>query len=142
MNAKESLPPSRLTHVAFAVRDVDHTIDFYRRYTTMQVVHERPSNSSGSKVVWLRETEGSGAITLVIFQGSAADDDAPPAAQSMHHLGFAVESREAVDAIAARAKDEGVLTLAPADHGEIVGYICTITDPDGNELEFSYGQSL
>lgn len=35
---------SGFTHVAFMVRDLDRSIDFYTRYTAMQVIHRRSPN--------------------------------------------------------------------------------------------------
>jgi catechol 2,3-dioxygenase-like lactoylglutathione lyase family enzyme len=130
----------RLTHLAFQVTDIQRTIDFYTTYTRMRVVHERPGGQPGSKVVWLREQEALGSMTIVLFE---KDDSGNGAARSsLNHLGFAVESRAAVDAIARRAVAEGILVLPPADHGGVVGYICEILDPDGTVIEFSHGQRL
>jgi catechol 2,3-dioxygenase-like lactoylglutathione lyase family enzyme len=141
------LPESRLTHAAFAVTDVDRTVAFYRRYTPLEVVHQRAGSRPGTKVAWLRERGEDAGLTIVLFTAEA--DTRPPASVSgntlvpgFHHLGFAVESRAAVDALADRARRDGVLGLPPSDHGEVVGYICTIRDPDGHEIEFSFGQML
>ena len=51
-------------------------------------------------------------------------------------------SREDVDEIGARARKEGILERVPADGGPIVGYFCIVRDPDGNLVEFSFGQSI
>ena len=141
-------PASRLTHIALEVADVERTVAFYERYTTLRPVHERPDSRTGSKVVWLRDGPR-GGLTLVVFkrvaaEGAAGETPAPavPRAAALHHLGFAVASRAAVDAIAARAEREGVLALPASDHGEVVGYLCQLADPDGVALEFSYGQEL
>jgi catechol 2,3-dioxygenase-like lactoylglutathione lyase family enzyme len=132
-----------LTHVAFQVTDIQRTIDFYASYTRMRVVHERPDPQRGSRVVWLREQEALGSMTIVLFQ---KDDPAAGDPHSSHpplnHLGFAVESRAAVDAIARRAAEERILVLPPSDYGGVVGYICEISDPDGTLIEFSHGQRL
>ena len=34
-------PTSLLTHIALPVRDLEATLAFYRRYTTLEVIHER-----------------------------------------------------------------------------------------------------
>ncbi|MGD8394735.1 MAG: VOC family protein [Candidatus Eiseniibacteriota bacterium] len=136
--------PTRLTHAAFQVTDVERAVAFYRHYTSLEVVHERPDSRTGSKVVWLREPGAPPGFTLVLFKAGdkAGDRIASTAPRSLHHLGFALESRAAVDAVADRARRDGVLSIEPADHGEVVGYLCTLADPDGNEIEFSYGQEL
>jgi len=68
--------------------------------------------------------------------------DSPPGPTTLQHLGFAVASREEVDRAAAAARAEGVLVLEPLYAGPIVGYFCLIEDPDGNHVEFSYGQPI
>ena len=57
-------------------------------------------------------------------------------------LGFALESRKSVDAIAERAREEGILAWEPKQEPYPVGYYCAVKDPDGNFVEFSYGQPL
>jgi len=44
---------------------------------------------------------------------------------------------EDVERIADEAKAEGCLQWPPTDMPDPVGYICAITDPDGNVIEFS-----
>ena len=59
------------------------------------------------------------------------------------HIGMAVDSREEVDAIFARAEADGLHNLwPPVDAGPIVGYYCGLPDPDGNVVEVSYGQRI
>jgi len=40
------------------------------------------------------------------------------------------------------ARREGRTVLGPHDSGPPVGYWAFITDPDGNNLELSYGQEV
>jgi len=58
------------------------------------------------------------------------------------HLGFALDSRAAVDAIADKARMAGYLVWEPREEPYPVGYYCGIRAPDGNMVEFSYGQPL
>ena len=53
-----------------------------------------------------------------------------------------METRDAVDAVAERAKIAGILEWTPRDEPYPVGYYCGVKDPDGNFIEFSYGQPL
>ena len=48
---------------------------------------------------------------------------------------------KAVQAKAAGRAD-GVLMAEPVYAGPIVGYFCLLGDPDGNPVEFSYGQPI
>jgi predicted lactoylglutathione lyase len=57
-------------------------------------------------------------------------------------MGFGLDSREDVDAVATKAKESGVLKFGPAYLNPYAGYLCIISDPDGHTVEFSHGQSL
>lgn len=125
-----------LTHVAIQVRDIDATIDFYRRFVGLHVVHER--NDDGVRVAWLSERERDPEFVIVVI---GVPSDRPPPALG-EHLGYEVESRAAVDEIARRGADAGVLVQGPVYAGPIVGYFCMLRDPDGNVVEFSHGQPI
>ncbi|WP_428261887.1 VOC family protein [Haliangium sp.] len=126
-----------LTHVALHVRDLDACVEFYRRYCALKVVHER--DDGDSRVVWLAEPGREQRFIFVLLSGG------PGRNQDEHdygHLGFAVQSRAAVDEIAARAAAEGCLEWPPHEEPFPVGYYCGVRDPDGIFVEFSYGQPL
>ena len=53
-----------------------------------------------------------------------------------------MNTRDEVDQIAAMAEEEGILVLGPMYRNDVVGYICLIRDPDGNNVEFSVEQVL
>jgi catechol 2,3-dioxygenase-like lactoylglutathione lyase family enzyme len=127
---------AHLTHVATRASDVDKTVDFYRRFAGLHVVHDRIDG--GMRVVWLSEEPEDPAFVLV-FIGAEHDARQPALAE---HLGFDVPSRDAVDDIAARGDAEGVLVQGPVYAGPIVGYFCMLRDPDGNVVEFSHGQPI
>jgi catechol 2,3-dioxygenase-like lactoylglutathione lyase family enzyme len=126
-----------LTHIAMHVRDVDACAAFYRDFCGMREVHERPQ--ANGRVVWLAEPRKERDFIIVLVPGGAvreqADDD-------YAHLGFALESRSAVDAIAARAAATGRLVWPPREEPYPVGYYCGLRDPNGAFVEFSYGQPL
>ena len=127
----------RLTHLALGVRDLDRTIAFYRKHVRLHVVHERTDGDM--RVVWLGEREKDVDFVLVLFQ---VNDLPPPGPATLRHLGFAVASREEVDQAAHEGRAAGVLLIEPLYAGPIVGYFCILTDPDGNQVEFSYGQPI
>lgn len=126
-----------LTHLALAVADLDASIDFYARYCGMQVVHDR--GAGPDRVVWIAERGREHELIFVLMQGVHRP---PQAARDYSHLGFALESREAVDELAEQARAEGCLTWPPRQEAYPVGYYCGVRDPNGNVLEFSYGQPL
>ena len=130
------MPPA-LTHIALHVPNLDACVDFYTRFCGMHVFHQRPGK--GSRIVWMAEPGRERDFIFVIMPGGA---DRALAANDYSHLGFAMASREEVDAVAARARDAGCLIWEPRDEPYPVGYYCGLRDPAGNYVEFSYGQPL
>ncbi|MCY1351402.1 Glyoxalase/Bleomycin resistance protein/Dioxygenase superfamily protein [compost metagenome] len=126
-----------LTHVALHVPDLEACVGFYRRFCGMRVIHERAGK--GSRIVWMAEPGKEHQFIFVIMPGGA---DRHLASDDYSHFGFAVDSREAVDAIAADAEHAGCLIWPPRDEPYPVGYYCGLRDPAGNYVEFSYGQPL
>ena len=129
--------PPHLTHVALFVSDPQRTIDFYRRFVGLHVVHDRVDD--GVRVVWLSERTEDPDFVIVAITAPPSPAGALP---HLAHLGYGMPSRAAVDEVAARATAEGLLVKAPADAGPIVGYLCIVRDPDGNLVEFSHGQPI
>ena len=132
----EKLKPS-LTHLALHVKDLDACIKFYQSYCEMQVIHQRTSREQ--QVVWLAEEGREKDFILVVFPGGPGRDQSE---KDFSHLGFALGSRKSVNAIAERAREEGILAWEPKEEPYPVGYYCAVNDPDGNFVEFSYGQPL
>jgi catechol 2,3-dioxygenase-like lactoylglutathione lyase family enzyme len=126
------------THVAFVVRDLDKSIDFYKLYAGMDVVHRRePDVSDARKVAWL--SDHTRPFALVLVQADIVTDT--PLGH-FGHLGVACASREEIDKKIQIARAQGVLRREPEDAGEPVGYYVFFADPDGNTLELSYGQRV
>jgi len=98
-------------------------------------VHDRKEEDS--RVVWVRHPEQPDGFMLVLLQIDVAYDNTCGRA---HHLGFYVADRSAVEAVAERARREGILDTAPVDAGGAAGYYCIVRDPDGNRVEFSCEQ--
>lgn len=128
---------SCLTHLALHVSDLDACVAFYERYTGMRITHDRAA--AGQRVVWLAEPGREADFILVMISGGPGRQQR---ADDFSHLGFALEHRAAVDAIAERARGEGILVWEPREEPYPVGYYCGVRDPDGNFVEFSYGQPL
>jgi catechol 2,3-dioxygenase-like lactoylglutathione lyase family enzyme len=126
-----------LTHIALVVADVDVSADFYSRYAGMRVVHERTDPATRHRVVWLSDLSRPFAIVLI-----ETDVSAQMRLGGFNHLGVACASRERVDALLADARAEGRDVLGPFDSGPPVGYWGFVVDPDGHNLELSYGQEV
>jgi len=58
------------------------------------------------------------------------------------HIGMEMPTKEDVDAIAEKGKAAGCLAWPPTLMPDPVGYICALTDPDGNMIEFSFDQGV
>jgi catechol 2,3-dioxygenase-like lactoylglutathione lyase family enzyme len=130
-----------LTHLALHVRDLAACVAFYRDFCAMTCVHERADSEGGEggRVVWLAEPGRETEFILVVLAGGPGRDQGEG---DYSHFGFALESRAAVDAIAEKARAAGCLLWPPREEPYPVGYYCGLSDPDGNAVEFSYGQPL
>jgi catechol 2,3-dioxygenase-like lactoylglutathione lyase family enzyme len=152
-------PTSLLTHIALPVRDLDATLAFYRKYTTLEIIHEREDPETKLKTAWLanagdktdRVGEGGApgaTFVIVLIAGSLPKNITGDIKEeygfltSISHLGISCDTRDDVDRLAAMAKEDGCLLLGPMYRNAIVGYICVVKDPDGNNLEFSVEQIL
>lgn len=146
-------PTSLLTHIALPVRSMADMLAFYERYTTMKLIHERTDDETGLRSIWLANerdiTEQGARFVIVLIEGQVPRNVVGDEMKGQHgfltsfsHLGFSLESRDEVDRVAALAEEEGRLVLGPMYRNEVVGYICLIRDPDGNNLEFSVEQVL
>ncbi len=146
-------PNSLLTHIALPVRDLAATLAFYEKYTTLALIHERYDDETKMRTAWLANerdrTVGEAArFVIVLIEGdlpkqiTGSIEASYGFLTSISHLGLSLDTREEVDAIADMAREEGCLLLGPMYRNEVVGYICIVTDPDGNNLEFSVEQIL
>ncbi len=125
-----------LTHIALTVRDTEATAAFYATYASMEVVHRRRSDDNTGDVLWLSDRTRPFVIVVLPRSGAAA------ALVGFNHLGVGVASRDEVDRLVALARAEGRIVHGPFDYGPPVGYWGFIEDPDGNNLEVSFGQDV
>lgn len=125
------------THIALHVRDLGASVRFYEDFCGLRTVHTR--ETQGGRVVWLAQPGREQDFIFVLVpggQGHVQDE------RDYSHLGFALRSRAEVDAVAERARVAGCLVWPPREEPYPVGYYCGVRDPDGNFVEFSYGQPL
>lgn len=126
-----------LTHIALHVRDLEACVTFYEKYVQMRVIHERVAGER--RIVWLSEPGREQEFIMVLLPGGPGRDQQD---KDYSHLGFAVASKAQVDEIAAMAEADQILVWEPRQEPFPVGYYCGVRDPDGNFVEFSYGQPL
>lgn len=124
------------THVALTVRDLDASLAFYADYAGFSVVHERADPATGHRVAWISDLTRAFVIVLI-----EAGEPSHPLGGS-NHLGIGVASRDEVDRLAAKGRDEGRAVIGPLDYGDPVGYWAFIADPDGHNLEVAHGQEV
>jgi catechol 2,3-dioxygenase-like lactoylglutathione lyase family enzyme len=132
------MPPC-LTHIALHVADLEACIAFYSEVCGLEVVHQRPNSAGDSRVVWMAAPGRGREFVIVLLPGGPG---AQRAADDFSHLGYAVASRAEVERFAEIGRRRGCLAVAPVAEPYPVGYFCCLTDPDGNMVEFSYGQPL
>ncbi len=129
----------RLDHIAMLTSDVERAARFYCEWAGMRIVHDRCEPGHTHRVIWVRLGADERSLILVLIQSEAAGPEGWPRG-AMNHFGFHVSSREEVDGIAGRARRQEILVDEPQYAGPVVGYFCTLRDPDGNLLEFSCEQ--
>jgi catechol 2,3-dioxygenase-like lactoylglutathione lyase family enzyme len=125
-----------LTHVALTSANIAESIAFYQRYAKMTVVHRRRDAETNKSVVWLSDRTRPFVVVLL------ETDHASNELTGFAHLGVGCESREEIDRLCEQARREGRECIGPNDYGYPVGYWAFIVDPDGHNLEVSYGQEV
>lgn len=136
------------THLALHVRNLDASVTFYSRYASLRVIDRHSdASSTGLEVAWLSDRSQNDELSFVMVLQEGTPLNVPGVKPQqplgpISHLGFAVSSREAVDAVAAEAKKAGLLKFGPVFLNPYAGYLCIMSDPDGHMVEFSHGQAL
>jgi len=125
-----------LTHVALPVSNLDASLAFYEQYAHMHVVHRRTDVATGTNVAWI--SDHTRPFVIVLIEAPTANHPLLPLA----HLGVGCASRDEVDHLCARARNEERLLSGPTDSGYPIGYWAFIADPDGHTLEVSFGQEV
>jgi catechol 2,3-dioxygenase-like lactoylglutathione lyase family enzyme len=138
-----ALDRPRLTHIALRVTNLDRSIEWYERFTQLEVL-KRMTDDYG-RGAWLADRADAAMPFVLSLSEFDPEHDpfafAPPTVLGPYaHLGFELTSRGAVDEVAAMAEADGALTLSPTDMPPPLGYLCFVEDPDGNTIEFSFAQ--
>jgi lactoylglutathione lyase len=141
VNSLNQLTSPRWTHVALPSCDIDASVAWYEKFTPLVVV-ERFQDAMG-RSAWLghaNQVEQPFVLVLVMFfkdQGKKQPQLAPFA-----HIGIEVPTEQELDRIAAEARGADCLAMPPTRLPPPVGYVCMISDPDGNRIEISHNQQV
>lgn len=131
---EENTMGARLTHITLHVSALDACVRFYQRYCNFKVIDDQVKGEQ--RVVCMAESGRESEFVLQLFSGG---EDKAAAPEAYHHFGFAVDSRAAVDDAIAKGREEGILIGEPEDGPFPTGYFCGLNDPNGNNVEISYG---
>lgn len=127
----------KLSHYAIATSKIEECILFYQSFCAMRIVKDR--HDGPTRVVWLAPLEQEDFI--LVFVSIDGVEYANRASDSMlRHLGFELESREAVDRVHKALLSSNHECTNPVDVDEITGYVFMARDPEGRWVEFSFGQ--
>lgn len=126
----------KLTHIALRVSNIDTSTSFYEEYTGLKQISLREEKEG--RVAWLGNPEVKEQFIIVLLEFPFKGSEQP----RFDHIGLDMPSRECVDEINQKAKDDDILFMEAKDHGNITGYFCIVKDPDGNLVEFSHGQKI
>jgi lactoylglutathione lyase len=126
----------RLEHVAVWTHDLERLRAFYARWFGARAGSlYRSATRPGFASYFLTFPDGGGRLELM----SVPELDRPAVAPAVGyaHLAMSVGSREAVDALAARMRADGVPLLSPPRQTGDGYYEAVVADPDGNMVEIT-----
>lgn len=131
--------------MALRVKDVDATVEWYTTFTPLRVLNR--NNDKFGRGVWLGHAEPSEnpfvLVAAEFFPETDPFKDSPVASIGVfNHIGIELPTKDDVDAVAAQGETAGCLGMSARWMPDPVGYICMLTDPDGNWVEFSYDQGV
>lgn len=120
------IPITRLNHAVLFVRELDRTVDFYRRAFGFEVISEMPG-----KAAFLRAKNSANHHDLGLF-ATPSQTRAPMGSPGLYHLAWEVPTIEDLARAKTTLAELGAL-VGESDHGATKSLYGT--DPDGNEFE-------
>jgi len=142
--APDRLRPTsvRWTHIALPCTDIDKTIAWYEKYTPLRLLDRREDKDGYG--AWLgHPDQGDKPFILVLVSFFHDQDKGPqPILAPFAHIGIEMPTQQAVDEVARRGEADGCLAWTPQWLPPPIGYVCALTDPDGNMIEFSFDQGV
>jgi catechol 2,3-dioxygenase-like lactoylglutathione lyase family enzyme len=135
----------RWTHVALRVADIDATIAWYQTFTPLTLLDKRQDELGFG--AWLGQPDSADRPFILVVAQFLPETDPFKAYPKevlapFAHLGIELPNRTDIDAVAERGRAAGCLAMAPTEMPPPVGYICTLRDPDGNMVEYSFDQGV
>jgi catechol-2,3-dioxygenase len=120
------IPITRLNHAVLFVRELDRTVDFYRRAFGFDVISETPG-----KAAFLRAKNSANQHDLGLF-ATPSQTRAPMGSPGLYHLAWEVPTIEDLACAKTTLSELGAL-VGESDHGATKSLYGR--DPDGNEFE-------
>lgn len=126
----------KLDHIAIWAEDLELLRKFYMQYFNMSCNDKYVNLKKNFSSYFLSFADGGARIEIMNIPGKddpASRDDL----KGLAHFAITVGSKENVDAMARKLKDDGITILnAPRTTGD--GYYeCAIADPEGNYVEIT-----
>lgn len=132
----------RWTHIALPSTDIDASIRWYEDFTPLRLLDRR--EDADGYGAWLGHPDMADKPFILVLVSFFKDQDKgrQPIMAPFAHIGMEMPTKADVDAIAEKGKAAGCLAWPPTLMPDPIGYICALTDPDGNMIEFSFDQGV
>jgi lactoylglutathione lyase len=127
--------PAQIEHIALATSDLERLCDFYRQLGALASPSSRDTDTGLRSCV----LDFCG-VRLEVFErpDSSEGEAGGERSSALLHLGFALESADAVDELTGVLAAAGHQVLAPPQRaGELARYESVVLDPDGNRLKLT-----
>lgn len=131
----------RWTHIALPSGDLDRSISWYQEFTPL-VLLDRREDADGQSAWLAHEGQVDNPFILVLVMFWRDKGKPAPIMAPFAHIGIEVPERQDVIDVADRARAAGCLAWEPTDMPDPIGFICALSDPDGNVIEISHNQGV
>lgn len=121
------IPVARLNHAVLFVRDLDRSVDFYRKAFGFEEIARE-----GGRMAFMRAAGSENHHDLGLAEVGANAPQPPRGSTGLYHLAWEVPTIEALAGAAAALTNLDALT-GMSDHGATKSLYGA--DPDGNEFE-------
>jgi len=139
-----SLRPTtvRWTHIALPSTNMDASVAWYEEFTPLRLLDRR--EDADGRGAWLGHPDMADKPFILVLVSFFKDQDKgqQPTMAPFAHIGMEMPTKADVDAIAEKGKAAGCLAWPPTLMPDPIGYICALTDPDGNMIEYSFDQGV